>query len=73
MQSTNPEWPDRSWVTAAELAAIARRNERTIHREIERRNLHAERAGGAPSPWIIERAEAERWLAQYKPERTAER
>lgn len=67
------EWPDRGWVTSAELAAIAQRNERTILREIDRGNLHAERAGTAPSPWIIERAEAERWLAQYKPERTVER
>lgn len=67
------EWPDRGWVTPAELAAIARRSERTILREIDRDHLHAERAGNAPSPWIIERAEAERWLAQYKPERTGER
>lgn len=68
-----PDWPARSWVTSAELAAIAGRNERTILREIERGHLAAERAGTGTAPWIIERPEAERWLAAYDPERDPRR
>lgn len=66
-------WPARPWVSSAELAAIAGRNHRTILREIERGHLRAERAGGAPSPWIIATTEAQRWVAAYQPERTPRR
>lgn len=62
-----PEWPARSWVNSDELASIARVTSRTILREIDRGHLTAERSGGR---WIIERPEAERWLASYNPERT---
>lgn len=54
-------WPDRDWVTAAELAALAGVHHRTVLREIGRENLAGRKHGG----WVIERAEAERWLAQF--------
>lgn len=54
-------WPEREWVTAAELAAIARVHPRTVLREINRGNLTARKHGG----WIIDRPEAERWLDQF--------
>jgi hypothetical protein len=58
---TQPAWPEREWVTAAELAAITRVHPRTVLREIRRSNLVARKHGG----WIIDRPEAERWAAQF--------
>jgi hypothetical protein len=49
-------------VKAGELAALGAVNVRTILREIDRGNLTAEKHGG----WVIERPEAERWLAQFR-------
>ena len=36
----------------------------TVEREIGRGNLRAEKAG---RQWVIEQAEAERWVAQFTP------
>jgi hypothetical protein len=60
--SQPPQWPRRCWVKSSELAAIAEVAERTVLREIERGHLPAERYGG----WIIEKAEARKWLGHYK-------
>jgi hypothetical protein len=56
-----PAWPEREWVTAAELGVIADVHPRTVLREIDRGNLTARKHGG----WIIDRPEAERWLGQF--------
>ena len=58
-----PTWPDRSWVTSAELAEIAVVNGRTILREIERGHLAAKRSGG----YVIDLDEAKRWLDGFSP------
>lgn len=63
---STPTWPDRTWLTTAELAAIAGVAEKTVYREMERGNLTAQRAGTGRAPFIIERAEAERWLTNYR-------
>jgi hypothetical protein len=55
------DWPERDWVTSAELAALAGVNVRTVLREIGRGNLAGEKNVG----WIIARPEAERWLTQF--------
>jgi len=55
-------WPDRSWVTSAELARIAGVARRTVLREISRGNLAGEPAGG----YVIEVSEAQRWLAAFE-------
>jgi hypothetical protein len=59
---SQPTWPERDWVKAGELAAFAGVNVRTILRELGRGNLAAEKHGG----WVIQRPEAERWLAQFR-------
>jgi hypothetical protein len=48
-------------MTSAELAAIADVHPRTVAREVTRGNLAGETAGG----YVIETAEARRWLAEF--------
>lgn len=62
MPVDEPQWPDRSWVTSTELAAMAGVNSRTILREIERGNLAGQRAAG----FVIEATEAKRWFAVFE-------
>jgi hypothetical protein len=59
---SQPTWPERDWVKAAELAGIAGVDPRTVLREIGRGNLAATKHGG----WVIERPEAERWLTRFR-------
>lgn len=66
MTTATPDLPDRSWVTADELAAARRVSKQTILREIRRGHLKAEKPG---RDWIIEKPEAQRWLLEYDPER----
>lgn len=54
-------WPNRSWLSPHDLAAIAGVHHRTILREISRGNLAATQAGG----YVIEVDEAKRWLAGF--------
>lgn len=61
--SDAPEWPARGWLTASELATVARVADRTILREIDRGHLTATKAGRA---WIIDLTEAQRWLTDYR-------
>lgn len=56
----------RPWLTTAELAEHANVNLKTVYREIKRGNLGSTRAGGGRSSFVIDRAEAERWLAGYR-------
>jgi len=56
------EWPDRDWVTSAELAAIAGISQRTLTREVKRGNLKAARA----SAYVYRTDDAERWLASFR-------
>lgn len=43
---------------------MAKTTRHTVEREIRRGNLQAEKIGRT---WVIEQAEAERWLTQFQP------
>jgi hypothetical protein len=55
-------WPNRSWLSPQDLAAIAKVHYRTILREISNGHLAASQAGG----YVIDVREAKRWLAGFE-------
>jgi hypothetical protein len=59
---SEPQWPERDWIKAGELASIAGVHPRTVLREIDRGNLTATKHGG----WVITLTEAKRWHAEFE-------
>jgi excisionase family DNA binding protein len=51
-------------LSTSEAAALASVTRHTVLREVRRGNLGAEKVGRT---WVIEPAEAERWVAQFRP------
>jgi excisionase family DNA binding protein len=51
-------------MSTTQVAELASTTRFTVEREIRRGNLQGQKIGRT---WVIDRAEAERWAAQYTP------